>query len=73
MHGNVWEWCDDLWSANGYDATATRDPVGRSGFTPNIRGGCYYNDPKALRSAKRFGYNATNRFESVGFRVIRTV
>jgi formylglycine-generating enzyme required for sulfatase activity len=73
MHGNVWEWCADLWSANGYELADTHDPVGRSGFTQNIRGGCHYNDPQALRSAKRFGYNATNRFESVGFRVIRAV
>lgn len=71
MHGNVWEWCLDLWHAEGHDPAVTNDPVGTRGFTRNIRGGCYYSAPQAVRSAKRFGYNATNRFESVGFRVIR--
>jgi formylglycine-generating enzyme required for sulfatase activity len=71
MHGNVWEWCLDLWHADGHDPSATNDPVGTRGFTRNIRGGCYYSAAQAVRSAKRFGYNATNRFESVGFRVIR--
>jgi len=70
MHGNVWEWCRDHWSAQGYNPTQNRDPESQ-GFTYNLRGGCYYSHPQALRSAKRFGYNQSNRYDSVGFRVIR--
>lgn len=71
MHGNVWEWCGDLWYSQGYPGTEDRtDPVGTMGYTHVLRGGCYYSDPQAVRSAKRFGYNETNRFPSVGFRVV---
>jgi formylglycine-generating enzyme required for sulfatase activity len=70
MHGNVWEWCADLWSAQGYLPGDATDPIGKIGYTHILRGGCFYSDPQALRCAKRFGYNETNRFGSVGFRVV---
>jgi formylglycine-generating enzyme required for sulfatase activity len=71
MHGNVWEWCSDLWSSLGYAPGDATDPIGVTGYTHVIRGGCFYSEPQAARCAKRFGYYEGNRFESVGFRVVR--
>ena len=73
MHGNVWEWCSDLWSSLGYPPGDAADPVGVTGYTHVIRGGCFYSEPQAVRSSKRFGYYEGNRFDSVGFRVVRLV
>jgi formylglycine-generating enzyme required for sulfatase activity len=70
MHGNVWEWCRDMWDPRGHLPVVLVDPV-NTGFTNILKGGCYYNEPKDVRSAKRFGYYEKQRFYSVGFRVVR--
>ena len=69
MHGNVWEWCLDKWQEAGYRPENKLDPVCNEGDTFVIRGGSYLNQPQALRSAKRFGYN-NQRNSCVGFRVV---
>lgn len=69
VYGNVWEWCLDLWYEPGYSADNAVDPLGTTGWTHVLRGGCFYSRPQALRSAKRFGYQS-QRFHSVGFRVV---
>jgi len=70
MIGNVWERCADMWDPRGHFAAVMVDPVGGGCCSPNIRGGCYYSEPAVLRSAKRFGYGAPQRFFSLGFRVV---
>ena len=48
MHGNICEWCDDLWApVDGYYAySPTDDPKGpSSGVARVIRGGCYFSMP----------------------------
>jgi formylglycine-generating enzyme required for sulfatase activity len=69
MHGNVWEWCGDVYgkypSAGGRpDASAPgqgKDRVARGGSWDDIAVFC--------RSACRFCFAATERLSRVGFRV----
>jgi len=72
MAGNAAEWVADCWSES-YRA-APRD--GSAYTTPNcrervLRGGSFNNDPRYLRSAARFKYEADVRFYTNGFRVLR--
>ncbi|WID98965.1 SUMF1/EgtB/PvdO family nonheme iron enzyme [Bosea vestrisii] len=72
MAGNAAEWVADCWSEN-YRA-APRD--GSVQVVPGcrervLRGGSFNNDPRYLRSAARFKYEADVRFYTNGFRVAR--
>ena len=76
VHGNVWEWCEDLWHSNYIEA-----PANGSAWTDGdtnlrvLRGGSWINNPRGLRSAFRnnnfslFGHR--NRFR--GFRAVRVL
>lgn len=75
VHGNVWEWCEDLWhdSYKGApnDGTAWLDG-GKKGRRV-VRGGSWYGSPGFLRSAYR-GWNASDyRVNNFGFRLARTL
>ena len=72
MAGNAAEWVADCWS-EGY-RSAPRD--GSAYTVANcrervLRGGSFNNDPRYLRSAARFKYEADVRFYTNGFRVAR--
>lgn len=72
MAGNAAEWVADCWS-DSYRATP-RD--GSAFTTPGcrervLRGGSFNNDPRYLRSAARFKYDADVRFYTNGFRLVR--
>jgi formylglycine-generating enzyme required for sulfatase activity len=71
MHGNVQEWCADLFGAKFYQtAQARRDPKGpASGMNRVVRGGSWYAFPKFCRSAYRNHYAPDSRFNDFGFRV----
>ncbi len=67
MHGNVWEWCADLYG--DYPTTAVSDPTGpRTGAIRVSRGGSWLDDARYCRSACRGGLSAVFRPESLGFR-----
>lgn len=72
MAGNAAEWVADCWS-DSYRTT----PRDGSAFTAPgcrervLRGGSFNNDPRYLRSAARFKYEADVRFYTNGFRVVR--
>lgn len=72
MAGNAAEWVADCWSEN-YRAS----PRDGSAYSPPgcrervLRGGSFNNDPRYLRSAARFKYEADVRFYTNGFRVVR--
>ena len=68
MHGNVWEWCSDMYGV--YPEGASTDPQGTSkGDGRAIRGGCWGNAAAYCRSAYRYGYAVHSRYNFVGFRV----
>jgi formylglycine-generating enzyme required for sulfatase activity len=75
LHGNVWEWCEDVWHDNYSGA-----PVDGSAWLQGgdegwrvVRGGSWYNDPQILRAADRFRSSTDLRDYVVGFRLARTL
>jgi formylglycine-generating enzyme required for sulfatase activity/serine/threonine protein kinase len=60
MHGNVWEWCDDVWAKTGEGASLRVN-----------RGGCWFNDSGASRAAYRYPHPPWGRAWHVGLRVAR--
>ena len=75
MVGSVWEWTQDCWH-NDYTNAPTDGSVWIAGGDCTkhpVRGGSYVSDPSYIVSASRWGYRSDGRFDSVGFRVARTL
>ena len=78
MHGNVWEWVEDVWH-DGYagapvDGTAWTDGEGKNSSRRRVvRGGSWVNDPRICRSAYRDRVEPGIRVISLGFRLARTL
>ncbi len=73
MHGNVWEWCDDVFDAEAYSKRSgtTPDPRVTSGSEDRVlRGGCWLNYAGDTRSADRLRFTPGNRDSDYGFRVV---
>jgi formylglycine-generating enzyme required for sulfatase activity len=72
MHGNVCEWCGDLFhqSYNGapIDGQEWVDPLHSGGRA--VRGGCWCFDFVNCRSASRYGHMNTTQNNCIGFRVV---
>ncbi len=78
MHGNVWEWVEDVWhdSYNGAPiaSSAWTDGEGKqSSRVRVVRGGSWGSSPRNLRSASRRRYPPDSRIFNLGFRVARTL
>jgi formylglycine-generating enzyme required for sulfatase activity len=75
VHGNVWEWCEDVWHDNyvGAPTDGSAWLQGGSGDSRVARGGAWYYHPGGLRSAQRHVFATYNRLDFVGFRVARTL
>lgn len=78
MHGNVWEWVEDIWHDSYQDApadgSAWTEAEGRD--IPRsrlIRGGSWYSVPRNLRAANRHKLGPGGRDDDVAFRVARTL
>jgi formylglycine-generating enzyme required for sulfatase activity len=75
MHGNIYEWCLDLWHKN-YDGAPTNGSAWVDGGEQDkrvLRGGTWYNSRVLSRvSSRLFGYYPQGHDYKVGFRVVAT-
>ena len=55
MHGNVWQWCDNLYNKDSIDRV--------------LRGGSWRSRPAYCRAARRIKDAPSCRFKDLGFRV----
>jgi formylglycine-generating enzyme required for sulfatase activity len=73
MHGNVWEWCWDLW-LGPYSAEQQTSPLEPEvGAYRILRGGAFFDSPEFLRSAARYWFEPTDQFKFIGFRCVRAL
>ncbi len=72
MLGNVWEWAEDCWNDN-YNGAPSDGSARTAGDCTKraVRGGSWYDYPRYLRSALRFGDSSGIRIDYYGFRVAR--
>ena len=74
MHGNVFEWVEDCWNGSYVGAPSDGSAWKRGDCSSRVlRGGSWYDGPRFLRSAFRYGRWSGVRSLSFGFRVARTL
>ena len=74
MHGNVWEWVEDC-NADDYSGAPTDGSARKSAMHCRwrlLRGGSFYSEAEALRSANRYAVRP-ERDSEYGFRVARDI
>ena len=72
MHGNVWEWCQDVWHGS-YEGAPTDGSAWMEGGDQTgrvLRGGSWFFFPAFCRSALRYRVSRDYLNYSVGFRVV---
>jgi formylglycine-generating enzyme required for sulfatase activity len=75
MHGNVWEWVEDSWH-DTYDDAPTDGSAWLLNADPSFgvaRGGAWRNELEFVRVAVRVKRHVNVRFDTLGFRVARTM
>ncbi|MGV3522607.1 MAG: formylglycine-generating enzyme family protein [Candidatus Sericytochromatia bacterium] len=71
MHGNIWEWCQD-WYNGAYEKRSQTDPTGPlRGLGRVMRGGSWFCNASACRSAARGYMPPETRIRLIGFRLVR--
>lgn len=72
MHGNVWEWCEDVYKE--YPSGAVTDPEGpSSGLARVYRGGGWDDKAENCRSAFRYQCEPADRGNDNGLRLARDI
>ena len=72
MHGNVEEWCQDVYSSRAYGKHQKYNPVYTGkGKTRAYRGGNYSCAAFSCRSATRYGRSPNMNSVGVGFRLVK--
>ena len=73
MHGNVFEWCQDVWH-NNYDGAPVDGSAWVNGGNSSdrvLRGGSWYFNPRLCRSANRGSYISDETvINDIGFRLV---
>jgi formylglycine-generating enzyme required for sulfatase activity len=69
MHGNVWEWCEDTWHDN-YNGAPQDGSAWIGSYSQVLRGGSWFANSSACRSAYRGRENAADFDAYIGFRVV---
>jgi formylglycine-generating enzyme required for sulfatase activity/uncharacterized caspase-like protein len=72
MHGNVWEWCEDVWheNYNGAPSDGSAWLIGGEQSIHIARGGSLIYYANYCRSAHRYRFGIDYRYSYVGFRVV---
>jgi formylglycine-generating enzyme required for sulfatase activity len=71
MHGNVWEWCNDIYDEDYYKITVSIDPKGpQEGNDRVMRGGAWNEKAYKCRSADRNNRGPKTNQPIIGFRVV---
>ncbi|MGD1701593.1 SUMF1/EgtB/PvdO family nonheme iron enzyme [Dapis sp. BLCC M229] len=72
MHGNVWEWCQDIWHDNYQGAPTDGSAWETGGYsqTQVLRGGSWCHNPRRCRSSFRNRDIADYRLIYRGFRIV---
>ncbi len=74
MHGNLYEWCHDVYDEKWYERPATSDPRGPiSGANRVIRGGTWPYPASYCRSAARYFNTPSSRSAYYGFRCVQVL
>ena len=72
MLGNVWEWCEDIYSRNAYSKHERNNPVNTKGSSSRVyRGGSWSSYVRHCRAAYRLHQKPDNKYYSLGFRLMR--
>ena len=72
VHGNVWEWCEDVWHEN-YNSAPVDGTAWLKDGKQDIRvlhGASWYDNDIYSRLACRFRHVADKRYDNIGFRVV---
>ncbi|MGD1906847.1 MAG: formylglycine-generating enzyme family protein [Leptolyngbyaceae cyanobacterium] len=74
MHGNVWEWCQDVWHPNykGAPSDGSAWVTGGTQAWRILRSGSWFDHPRDCRSASRSNGDAEEHDDFIGFRVCCT-
>ena len=71
MHGNVWEWVQDIYAGDAYSKHDRRNPIYEgSGSGRVARGGSWFDNARYTRCANRDNLGPDYRYAGIGFRVV---